>query len=332
MKISFGNMMVELNIFHIRKQPFDYDQMNQVCLIEEIIDEVNEESSIEDPLEACLAQFGEDLDLEKLMEQADALLEIAPLVSEEKETAVPDSSKKELKPLPDSLKYKFLGPADSLPVIIALDLIDAQEEELLEVLREHNEAIGWTIEDIKGISPLLFMHKIHLEENSKPSREPQRRLNPAMQEVVRAEVIKLLDAGIIYPIFDSKWVSPIHVVPKRVGLTVVKNKNNELVPTRIQLVWRVCVDYRKLNVAIGKDHFPLPFLDQMVECLAGHEYYCFLDGYSGYNQVPVDPEDQEKTTFICPFGTFAYRRMPFGLCNALATFQRCMINIYSPTW
>jgi hypothetical protein len=254
-------------------------------------------------------------------------------VSEEKEEiAVPDSSKKELKPLPDSLKYKFLGPADSLPVIIASDLIDAQEEELLEVLREHNEAIGWTIEDIKGISPLLFMHKIHLEENSKPSREPQRRLNPAMQEVVRAEVIKLLDAGIIYPIFDSKWVSPIHVVPKRVGLTVVKNKNNELVPTRIQLVWRVCVDYRKLNVAIGKDHFPLPFLDQMVECLAGHEYYCFLDGYSGYNQVPVDPEDQEKTTFICPFGTFAYRRMPFGLCNALATFQRCMINIYSPTW
>jgi preprotein translocase subunit SecA len=105
MKISFGNMTVELNIFHIRKQPLDYDQMNQVCWIEEIIDEVIEESSIEDPLEACLAQFSEYLDLEKLMEQADALLEIAPLVSEEKEeTAVLDSPKKELKPLPDSLK------------------------------------------------------------------------------------------------------------------------------------------------------------------------------------------------------------------------------------
>jgi hypothetical protein len=181
MKISFGNMMVELNIFHIRKQPFDYDQMNQVCLIKEILDEVIEESSIEDSLEACLAQFGEDLDLdlEKLMEQADALLETAPLVSEEKE-AVPDSPKKELKLLPDSLKYKFLGPAESLPVIIASDLIDAQEEELLEVLKEHKEAIGWTIEDIKGISPSLVMHKIHLEENSKPSREPHRRLNPTM--------------------------------------------------------------------------------------------------------------------------------------------------------
>jgi hypothetical protein len=244
MKISFGNMTVELNIFHIRKQPLDYDQMNQVCLIEEILDEVIEESSIEDPLEACLAQFGKDLDLDKLMEQADALFKTAPLVSEEKEeTVVPDSLKKELKPLPDNLKYKFLGPAESLPVIIASDLIDAQEEELLGILREHKEAIGWTIEDIKGISLSLVMHKIHLEENSKPSREPQRRLNPAMQEVVRAKVIKLLDAGIIYPIFDSKWVSPIHVVPKRAGLTIVKNQDNELVPTRIQSGWRVCIDY-----------------------------------------------------------------------------------------
>jgi hypothetical protein len=106
------------------------------------------------------------------------------------------------------------------------------------------------------------MHKIHLEEDSKPSREPQRRLNPTMQEVVRAEVIKLLDAGIIYPISDSKWVSLIHVVPKWAGLTVVKNQDNELVPTRIQSRWRVCIDYQKLNAATRKDHFPLPFIDR----------------------------------------------------------------------
>jgi hypothetical protein len=138
---------------------------------------------------------------------------------------------------------------------------------------------------------------------------------------VRVEVIKLLDVGIIYPISDSKWVSPIHVVPKRARLTVVKNQDNELVPTRIQSGWRACIDYRKLNAATRKDHFPLLFIDQMVERLAGHKYYCFLDGYSGYNQVPMDPKDQEKTTFTCPFRTFAYHRMPFGLYNAPATFS-----------
>jgi hypothetical protein len=216
-----------------------------------------------------------------------------------------------------------------LHVIIASDLPIAQEEKLLDVLREHKEAIGWTIEDIKGISPSVVMHKIHLEEDAKPSREPQRRFNPAMQELVRGEVIKLLDAGIIYPISDSKWVSPIHVVPKRAGVTVVQNKEGELVPTRVQSGWRVCIDYHKLNTATRKDHFPPPFINQMVERLVRHEYYYFLDGYSGYNQVPVDPEDQKKTTFTCPFGTFAYRRMPFGLCNVPATFQQCMISIFS---
>ena len=160
--------------------------------------------------------------MDRLLEQADAILEIASLVSNEKEeTVVLDSPKKELKPLPNNLKYKFLGPTESLQVIIASDLVDARGEKLLDVLREHKEAIGWTIEDIKRINPSVVMHKIHLKENTKSSREPQRRLNPAMQEVVRAEVIKLLDAKIIYPIFDSKWVSPIHVVPKRLGLTVM---------------------------------------------------------------------------------------------------------------
>jgi hypothetical protein len=117
------------------------------------------------------------------------------------------------------------------------------------------------------------MHKIHLVENSKPLREPHRRLNLVMQEVVRMKVIKLLDAWIIYPISNSKWVSPIHVMPKRAGLTVVKNKDNELVPTCIQSGWRVCIDYHKLNATTRKDDFPLPFIDQMVEHLARHEYY-----------------------------------------------------------
>ncbi|KAJ9552540.1 hypothetical protein OSB04_016585 [Centaurea solstitialis] len=128
------------------------------------------------------------------------------------------------------------------------------------------------------------------------------------------------NTGIIYPISDSPWVSPVQVVPKKGGLTVVTNDNNELVPTRTVTGWRVCIDYRKLNDATRKDHFPLPFIDQMLERLAGNEYYCFLDGFSGHFQIPIDPEDQEKTIFTCPFGTFAYKRMPFGLCNAPATF------------
>ena len=189
--------------------------------------------------------------------------------------------------------------------------------------------MGWTIADLKGISPKFCTHKIYLEEGAKPTRDVQRRLNPNMKEVVMKEVIKLLDAGIIYPISDSKWVSPTQVVPKKAGITVVENADGEQIPTRVTTGWRVCIDYRKLNAVTRKDHFPLPFMDQLLERVAGHEYYCFLDGYSGYNQIEIDPEDQEKTTFTCPFGTFAYKRMSFSLCNAPATFQRCMLSIFS---
>nr|GEW09405.1 reverse transcriptase domain-containing protein [Tanacetum cinerariifolium] len=131
------------------------------------------------------------------------------------------------------------------------------------------------------------------------------------------KIEKLLDAGLIYPISDSPWVSPIHCVPKKGGFIAVENEENELILTRLVTRWRVCIDYRKLNVATRKDHFPLP-----------NEYYYFLDGFSGYFQIPIDPRDQEKTTFTCTYETFTYRRMPFGLCNAPGTFQRCMLAIF----
>ena len=140
-----------------------------------------------------------------------------------------------------------------------------------------------------------------MNDEYKPTVEHQRRLNPIMKEVVKKEIIKWLDAGIIYPISDSSWVSPMQCVPKKGGITVITNEKNELIPTRTVTGLRVCMDYRKLNKATRKYHFLLPFIDQMLDRLAGHEFYCFLDGYSGYNQIAIAPEDQEKTTFTCPY-------------------------------
>ncbi|GJS31711.1 DNA-directed DNA polymerase [Tanacetum coccineum] len=162
-----------------------------------------------------------------------------------------------------------------------------------------------------------------MEDDYKPVIQPQRRLNPKVQDVIKNEIVKLLDSGLIYPILDSSWVSPIHVVPKKGGMTVVLNDNNELIPSRTVTGWMVCIDYRKLNDATRKDHFPLPFIDQMLERLCGNEYYCFLDVFSGFFQIPIALEDQEKTTFTCPYRTFAYRRMSFGLSNLDRMLARC---------
>ncbi|GJT26209.1 reverse transcriptase domain-containing protein [Tanacetum coccineum] len=243
-------------------------------------------------------------------------------------SSVDEPPEVELKELPPHLEYAFLEGDDKLPVIIAKDLKDEEKAALLKVLKSHKRAIAWKLSDIKGVNPEFCTHKILMEEDYEPSVQSQRRVNPKIHDVIKKEVEKLLDAGLIYPISDSPWVSPVHCVPKKGGITVITNDENELIPTRLVTGWRVCIDYRKLNEATRKDHFPLPFMDQMLERLAGNQYYCFLDGFSGYFQIPIDPKDQEKTTFTCPYGTFAYRRMPFGLCNAPGTFQRCMMAIF----
>ena len=158
-----------------------------------------------------------------------------PIYSNKLLPSVEQAPKVELKELPDHLKYVFLGEEETLPVIVSAILNKEQEEKMIEVLKRHKAAIGWTLADIKGISPTKCVHRILLEDGAKPTREAQRRLHPPMMKVVQEEIIKLLDCGVIYPISDSKWVSPVQVVPKKSGITVVKNEENELVPQRTNL-------------------------------------------------------------------------------------------------
>ncbi|GJY55660.1 reverse transcriptase domain-containing protein [Tanacetum coccineum] len=265
-----------------------------------------------------------------LLDQGNYLPEIRKelKVCKSAESSIDEPPEVELKDLPPHLEYAFLADNNKLPVIIAKDLSDDEKTALIKVLKSRKQAIAWKLSDIKGINPEFCSHKILMEEDYETTVQHHRRVNLKIHDVIKKEIEKLLDARLIYPISDSPWVSPVHCVPKKGGMTVVTNDENELVPTRLVTGWRVCIDYRKLNEATRKDHFPLPFMDQMLERLAGNEFYCFLDGFSGYFQIPIDPKDQEKTTFTCPYGTFAYRRMPFGLCNAPGTFQRCMMAIF----
>uniref|UniRef100_A0A2N9I9L5 Reverse transcriptase/retrotransposon-derived protein RNase H-like domain-containing protein n=1 Tax=Fagus sylvatica TaxID=28930 RepID=A0A2N9I9L5_FAGSY len=221
MKLSFGNMTLEVNIFNICKQPGDDDGFHEVNLIETLVQDQFNLTCLSDPLESCLVNsldFDDDEDSEVAhicsVLNSSQVLEVNAWRPKFEELPprnimpVPSSveaPKLELKPLPVELKYAFLGQEETFPVVISSKLNDEQESKLLKILRMHKGAIGWTIADIKGISPLICTHRIYLEDNVKPSREMQRRLNPNMKEVVRAEVLKLLDVGIIYPISDSKW-------------------------------------------------------------------------------------------------------------------------------
>ncbi|GJW29843.1 reverse transcriptase domain-containing protein [Tanacetum coccineum] len=215
----------------------------------------------------------------------------------------------------------------SSPSLIPFEEGDFILEEIKACLT--NDSIPPRIDDADFDSKgdLLLLEKLLNDDPSYPL--PPKELHVEELKIIKSFIddppeLELKDL----PSHLDPWVSQVHCVPKKGGMTVVTNEDNELIPTRLVIGWRVCIDYRKLNDATQKDHFPLPFMDQMLERLAGNEYYCFLDGFSGYFQIPIDPKDQEKTTFTCPYGTFSYRSMPFGLCNAPGMFQRCMMAIF----
>ncbi|CAM8968844.1 unnamed protein product [Rhodiola kirilowii] len=217
------------DIFRAMKNPIEFEEVQTLDTLDDLIQEVQSEPRA-DPLEAILNEAESSYELAEGLQETLAHLTISePLtpgyeVNEVKlfksNTFLPSvmqAPKIELKPLPGHLKHAFLGDNNALPVIIKSGLEAGQEHSLIKVLRQHKLAIGWTLADLRGVSPAVCMHRILLEDGAKPSREPQRRLNPIMMEIVQKEIQKLLDAAVIYHISDSQWVSPVHVVQRKVG-------------------------------------------------------------------------------------------------------------------
>ncbi|XP_074265143.1 uncharacterized protein LOC141587567 [Silene latifolia] len=249
LSLQVGEDRVEFELHKSMEAPSLGDTCCIVDILENPMEEHDPKASSMDPLETCLVSGYEvdDKDVETLayvwMLDSAPIHEQAPKfevleVGKKEESSTPPPTV-ELKPLPSYLKYEFLGDDSTFPVIINSALDDTQTSKLISLLKRFKGVLGYTIGDLKGISPSLCTHKIPLENEDASSIEPQRRLNPIMKEVVRKEVLKLLDAGIIYPISDSRWVSPVHVVPKKGGMTVVQNDKNELIPTRTVTGWRI---------------------------------------------------------------------------------------------
>ncbi|XP_071739034.1 uncharacterized protein [Rutidosis leptorrhynchoides] len=238
MDISFGNRKMRINIFNSLHAP-NVHECYQVDVIDELVEKHTSHLITKDPVEIFCLGDEEDVECEevKAVELAvastmDARLPLwthkyEPLpksIDTNMRPSLESPPTLELKPLPSHLKYAFLGTKGTLPVIIASDLTGVQEKALMEVLHKYKAAVGWTIADFKGISPSVCMHRIVTDPEVKPARDTQRKLNPNMQEVVKKEVLKWLDAGIIFPISDSQWVNPTQTVPKKAGITVMETE------------------------------------------------------------------------------------------------------------
>ena len=230
MQLTFGNMTLELNIFHLGKRHMHSkeDDFEEVCILDTILEEQANQQQVQEiltsELSECLIEHHEHQEMSLVQGYWRRKVEILPLLTSDEPK---EPQQLERKPLPAELKYAFLEENEQCPVVISSLLTTAQEHNLLHLLKKNKQALGWKIFDLKGINSSICTHHIYLEEESKAVRQPQRRLNPHLQELVRVEVVKLLQAGIIYPISDSTWVSPTQVVPKKSGVTTVKNEKGE---------------------------------------------------------------------------------------------------------
>lgn len=191
-------------------------------------------------------------------------------------------------------------------VLLRANCSPEEVEAYTALFKEFQDVFAWSYEEMPGIDPNIVEHEIKLYDNARPVRQKLRPMNPRKAAAIKAEVQKLLKAGFIYPVALTEWVSNPVPVNKKLGTI------------------RVCTDFRDLNLACLKENYPTPFIDQIIDECAGHKVFSFMDGFFGYNQIQIKEEDKHKTAFICPWGTFAYRKMPFGLKNAWATFQRAM--------
>nr|XP_027067454.1 uncharacterized protein LOC113693071 [Coffea arabica] len=272
LSMEFDGETVNFNIFEAMKYPEESNSVFALSVIEPFVQETFELDG-KDALEVALIKHLElgvtlDVDLrEDLLHAVEALHSLPPVSPRYELTSlfVPEAQTKllpsvvqapelELKSLPKHLKYAFLGDRETLPVIISAHLSPSQEDRLVRILREHKEAIGWSITDIKGINPSLCMHRIRLEDDVKPVRQAQRKLNPLMMEVVKKEILNLLEVGIIFAISDSPWVSPVQVVPKKAGVTVEENQEGDMVPVRKATGWRQLLSDRDSTRRPGEDY------------------------------------------------------------------------------
>ncbi|XP_074314068.1 uncharacterized protein LOC141649272 [Silene latifolia] len=257
--LQVGEEKVEFSLNKAMKEPSEEKSCYMIDMVEEWVDmkKFDDDKGLQGFLEGKVKDCKEHREYALAMEatiEEDPDKEFESLRRDGKKEERSTPPQVELKPLSSTLKHAFLGPNDTYPIIVNSAFNDTELQKLLDVVKKFKDVIGYSIDDIKGISPSFCNHRIHLEDEGASSIEPQRRLNPAMKEVVRKEVLKLYDASIIYPISDSAWVSPMHVLPKKGGVTVVTNDKNELIPTMITTGWRMCIDYRRLTKG---EHFVL---------------------------------------------------------------------------